>query len=136
MPKRILIIDDSEDIRIALSDRLRRMGCDVLEENNGHSGLSRIGLLQTCGIRLHGILLDLEMPLLDGLSVLQELHDGRSQIPVVVMTASREPGIREKCLMLGAHDYLAKPFHREALQGVCLRVFGIGSTNEPETSGF
>lgn len=135
MQKRILLLDDSEDIRIVVSARLRRMGFDVLEENNGHSGLSRIALLQARGIPLHGILLDLEMPFLDGLSVLQELHDRRSNIPVVVMSALEERDYRDKCLALGARDYLAKPFQGEDLQEVCLRAFGIGIVDVPKGSG-
>ncbi len=135
MPKRILVIDDSEDLRIVVSDRLRRMGFEVLAESNGLEGLSRILLMWDQGRPLHGILLDLDMPFLDGIAVLQELRARRLQILVVVMTASQEPGEREKCLALGAHDYLAKPFHGEDLQEVCLRIFGIGILDEPKETG-
>jgi two-component system, NtrC family, response regulator AtoC len=136
MSKRILIIDDSDDIRMGLRDQLRRIGFEVMEENNGRSGLSRIVLLQSKGIPLHGILLDLQMPLLDGLSVLRELHERGSEIPVIVMSALEEKHCLDECLALGARDFLGKPFDRAEVQEVCIRHFGIGSLGAQKEKKF
>lgn len=122
MPFRILVVDDDEDTRMALRDRLLSMGFDVVTENNGHSALSRI-VLEARRAPIQGLLLDLQMPLLDGIAVLRELQERYSVIPIIMMSATSDRDLLKKTLELGARAYLVKPFDNGLLREQCLRVF-------------
>ena len=122
LPFRILVVDDNEDTCMALRDRLLSMGFDVVTENNGHAALSRIAL-EARRAPIQGLLLDLQMPVLDGIAVLRELEERYSAIPTIVMSATSNRGLLKKTLKLGARAYLVKPFDHELLREQCLRVF-------------
>ena len=112
MAKRILVVEDDWDIRLALRDRLQSMGFDVVTEDNGQSALSRITLEAPQSL-IHGVLLDLHLPIVDGITVLRELRDRHPQIPVIVMSATNDPAQFIDARKLGASSYLRKPFDRE-----------------------
>ena len=112
MAKRILVVEDDWDIRLALRDRLQSMGFDVVTEDNGQSALSRITLEAPRSL-IHGVLLDLHLPIVDGMTVLRELRDRHPQIPVIVMSATNDPAQFIDARKLGASSYLRKPFDRE-----------------------
>ena len=122
LPFRILVVDDNEDTCMALRDRLLSMGFDVVTENNGHAALSRIAL-EARRAPIQGLLLDLQMPVLDGIAVLRELQERDSSIPTIVMSATTDRGLLKKTLKLGARAYLVKPFDNGLLREQCLRVF-------------
>ena len=108
--KRILIVEDDDDIRNALGDRLKTMGFDVVTEDNGHSALSRIASEDSL---IHGVLLDLNIPIVDGMSVLRKIRDRHPQIPIIVMSATNDPAQFIEARKWGASSYLRKPFDRE-----------------------
>jgi CheY-like chemotaxis protein len=122
LPFRILVVDDDEDTLMALRDRLLSMGFDVVIENNGHSALSRIAL-EARRAPIQGLLLDLQMPVLDGIAVLRELQQRYRAIPVILMSATTDRDLLKKTLELGARAYLVKPFNNGLLREQCLRVF-------------
>lgn len=122
MPKKLLVVDDDEDTRMALRDRLLSMGYDVVTENNGHSALSRIAL-EARGEPIQGILLDLQMPMFDGMAVLRELQKRHHEIPIIIMSATADMELLKKSLALGARGYLTKPLDNRRLSEQCLRVF-------------
>ncbi len=122
MPKKILVVDDDEDTRMALRDRLVSMGYDVVTENNGHSALSRIAL-EARRVPVQGILLDLQMPMFDGMAVLRELQERHREIPIIIMSATADMELLKRSLKLGARGYLTKPLDNRRLRELCLRVF-------------
>lgn len=69
------------------------------------------------------LLMDCQLPELDGLSVTRELRKlpGYADVPVIALTANALPGDREACLAAGMNDFLAKPFKRVDLQRLLLR---------------
>jgi two-component system, cell cycle response regulator len=104
---RILVADDSMVIRSVLRKQLQEQGHIVVEAVDGEDSL------RVC--REHPpdvILLDVEMPKIDGHGVLAELraHDATAHIPVVFLTARTTTDDVVEGLRLGAHDYLRKPF--------------------------
>ena len=88
------------------------MGFEVVTEDNGDSALSRIASEGPHSL-IHGVLLDLNIPRVDGITVLRKIHDRHPQIPVIVMSATNDPAQFIEARKLGASSYLRKPFDRE-----------------------
>jgi type II secretory ATPase GspE/PulE/Tfp pilus assembly ATPase PilB-like protein/ActR/RegA family two-component response regulator len=108
---RVLIADDDPQMRRLIRSVLVREGFDVLEAGDG---LDALDAIERGGIDL--LILDLEMPRLDGLGVLDELHAQlrTAALPVIVLTAQSGEN-EEKALDLGAQDYLTKPVQTRSL---------------------
>jgi len=104
---RILVADDSLVVRTVVCDQLEEEGYDVVQAVDGESALAACATA-----RPDAILLDIEMPGLDGHQVLARLRaDGDlSDIPVVFLTGHTGTDDMVACLRAGAHDYLKKPF--------------------------
>lgn len=107
MPATILVIDDENDIRELVRYNLEKEGFDVIAAADGASGLD-IALRHRPDL----IVLDLMMPVMDGLEVCKRLRgDERSKrIPLLMLTAKATEVDRILGLELGADDYVTKPF--------------------------
>jgi DNA-binding response OmpR family regulator len=106
---RVLVIDDEPDIRKLVAELLRRAGHDVVEAEDGRSGLRS----------LHAsppdlVLLDVSMPDLDGWQTLERIRD-LSDVPVLMLTGRGDELERVRGLQAGADDYVVKPFGRQEL---------------------
>jgi DNA-binding response OmpR family regulator len=103
----VLVIDDDESNRTLLARRLERQGHRVLLARGGRDGLT---FAQHEAVDV--ILLDILMPDLSGYEVLARLKesDGTKEIPVLMITGLDDPSSVSRCIVLGAEDYLAKPF--------------------------
>lgn len=104
---KILIVDDSKLARTQVRRQLLGGGYEVLEAENGREGLEIARQEQ-----LDCILLDLLMPEMDGMELLQELAAAGVDIPKIVVTANIQPSIRSQCLELGADEIINKPANR------------------------
>ena len=102
----LLVVDDDEANRDILSRRLTRNGHDV---SVAEDGTRAIGLVRERPFDL--VLLDVVMPGLSGLDVLQELRQTHpaTELPVIMVTAKNESGDIVEALRLGANDYVSKP---------------------------
>ncbi len=105
MQRRILVVDDNESIRVVLKDRLRAMGFVVVTASDGRQALE---VVKTSWI--DGILLDFEMPGMDGLSMLQELREWHARIPILMMSGNHNPEKVDRAITLGAIGFVPKPF--------------------------
>lgn len=103
----ILVVDDSSFNRLVLKRRLGELGYDnVTMAEDGVQGLAALERG-----RFDVVLLDLEMPNLDGIGVLEQLHATRGAAPpVIVISALTEMEKIVRCIELGAEDYLPKSF--------------------------
>ena len=104
---RIAVIEDDADIAFTIRVNLEREGYVVATFNNGHEGL--------LGVQQGGfdfLVLDLNLPDLDGFTICRELrrNAATSVLPILMLTARTSEGDRVLGLELGADDYLAKPF--------------------------
>lgn len=124
--RRILVIDHDDDTRLIVCDRLVAMGFDAVGEDNGISGLVRIAH-EIDGAPLTGVVLELDMPVLGGMAVLQELRDRYPAVPVIAMSHSILIDRLRQAVKLGAREYLVKPFDSELFRTKCLRAFVNGS---------
>jgi DNA-binding response OmpR family regulator len=102
---RVLVIEDYGPVRKAVAQGLTEQGFAVDDTENGLDGL-RMALAHSYDV----IVLDVMLPGLDGLSVLQQLRDASSQAAILVLTARDATSDRVRGLETGADDYLTKPF--------------------------
>jgi DNA-binding response OmpR family regulator len=107
---KLIIVEDEERVASFLEKGLRTHGYSVEWVQNGEDALQRV---MHPGISL--VILDLGLPDLDGLEVLEAMRERGSTVPVLVLSARGRVDDRVKGLNLGADDYLAKPFAFEEL---------------------
>src|SRR3990170_6962544 len=105
----ILVVDDDREIRSLLADYLEKNGLKTLVAADG---ASMWRTLDTARVDL--IVLDLMLPGEDGLTLCRTLR-ARSSVPIIMLTARREPLDRIVGLEMGADDYLPKPFEPREL---------------------
>ena len=112
MMKRILIIDDEPHFRKGLLDTLSYLGYEVMEAEDGLSGLALA--IEYCPDL---IISDVVMPRMDGYELLQQMHDDprTRAIPVILLSAVGASQAKQHCLHLGASRYVPKPFEVEEL---------------------
>lgn|GEM_PF-1487039 len=112
--RKVLVVEDNL-VNLTLTKRLlERFGCHVSTAVDGQQGVSEV-LLQTVDL----ILMDLQMPKMDGLEAtrkIRALDHPNAQVPIIALTASAAAGDRELCLAAGMNDHLAKPINRQALE--------------------
>ena len=120
--ERILVVDDEEDIRDVLGDRLEDMGYDVSRADDGEAGLAAI---KSKGPDL--VLLDVKMPKLTGFEVLQALQSDSAAPIVVIMTAHGSLENVVRAMRLGAYDFIAKPFDPERVEVVVQKALSQAS---------
>jgi DNA-binding response OmpR family regulator len=108
---RVLVADDDPQMRRLIRNVLQREGFEVIEAEDGLDALERLEQ-ETVSL----VLLDVDMPRLDGLGVLEELRAQMrtASLPVIILTAHHDD-TEEKALDLGAHDYLTKPVQTRSL---------------------
>lgn len=105
--KSVLIVDDDERNRYALSTYLDLLEMKVFTATNGQAAIDFL----KGGQEIDLILLDIMMPVMDGYEMLKILKEDMSlkNIPVIAVTARAMKGDDEKCLDAGASDYVPKP---------------------------
>ncbi|MCC6140969.1 MAG: response regulator [Nitrospira sp.] len=120
--QRILVVDHDDDIRLSVCAHLAQWGFDAEGEANGVSGLTRLTQANPA-TAFAGMLLEMDMPILGGMAVLQEMKDRHPAIPVIVM--ARVPHIDKlrNAVRLWAHEYIVKPLDTELLKRKCASVF-------------
>jgi DNA-binding response OmpR family regulator len=127
MSKKVLAIDDSKTLRLIVARHLKPFGVEVLEAENG-----QVGLAKAVSEMPDLILLDYNMPILDGFHTLVELKTDPNlkSIPVMMLTTETVKETVFKLIKLGLKDYIAKPFTRELL---LQKVNGILQLYEGDT---
>ena len=109
----VLLVEDSEDTRHVLSLELRHRGCRVLTAADGREAVET-------ALAAHPdlILMDLNLPRMDGLAATERIreHGELDSVPVIAVTAFDTYGIREAALEAGCQEYLLKPLDLGALE--------------------
>ncbi len=129
--KKILVIEDDQDIRTVVAIRLKRAGYETTMASDGRDGLRHF-----YGDRPDLVVLDIAMPVMDGWQVLERLREV-SDVPVLILTAATQERDKLRGLRSGADDYITKPFSGEELLArveVALRRAGPSVEESGSTS--
>ena len=113
----ILVVDDEEGVRELLGDALRVAGYSVRGASDGMSALTA---LRNAPADL--LIIDINMPVLDGFELLEQLRSKGDQTPALMLSARGDRDDKTRGLRLGADDYVTKPF---GLEELLLRVGAI-----------
>ncbi|MCX7856997.1 MAG: response regulator [Deltaproteobacteria bacterium] len=124
MKKNLLLIEDNEYNLYMMSFLLEKNGFDVKVAKNGKDGI-----MLALSEKPEVILLDIQLPEMDGYQVLKELknHDELKNIPVIAVTSYAMPGDREKILQAGANGYIEKPINPDTFISDILKCLKDGS---------
>ncbi len=124
----ILICDDEKDIVNALKIYLTAEGYQTFEAYNGEEALAILAQEE-----IHLVIMDIMMPLLDGISAVAKIREENNTIPVILLTAKSEDTDKVLGLNIGADDYVTKPFNPIELlarvKAQLRRYFNFGGTN-------
>ena len=101
---RILVVDDGDANRRLIKLILEKAGCTVDEAENGELGVEKASATE-----FDLILMDMQMPVMDGYKATAAIRKRKLNVPVIALTANAMAGDREKCLAAGCDDFLAKP---------------------------
>jgi two-component system, sensor histidine kinase and response regulator len=125
---RLLLVEDNDINQDVARELLEQAGFTVDVADNG-----RIGVDMVLAGNYDLVLMDMQMPVMDGIAATRELrkHPQLAQLPVIAMTANALPRDRDRCLESGMNDFLGKPIEPEQLQRVVtkwLRVAAAAAT--------
>jgi two-component system, OmpR family, response regulator MprA len=110
MATRLLVVDDDRAVRESLRRALALEGYEVDLAEDGADGLARVA-----GASPDAIVLDVAMPVVDGIEMCRRLRDDGASVPILMLTARESVTDRVAGLDAGADDYLVKPFALEEL---------------------
>lgn len=115
--RKILIVDDEEDVRMFLEDFLSERDLRVETAANGDEALKKVA-----DFHPDVVLLDVMMPGVDGMECLERIKDKYPKIHVIMLTALKDEVRMEKAKKLGAYDYVVKPFSLDYLEKQLLKL--------------
>jgi len=111
----ILLVEDGPDNQLLISRYLRRAGAEVTVAENGQVALDRVAAERAQGCDFDCILMDMQMPVLDGYEATRRLREEAYAGPIIALTAHAMPADRARCLEVGCDDYASKPIDRKLL---------------------
>lgn len=126
--RRILVVDDGRDNRLLLTRLLGKLGAEVICAGDGREGVEVALIAEREGTPFDHILMDMQMPVVDGLAAVVELRSRGVTRPITALTANAMPGTRERCLAAGCEEYLIKPIDRTSLLQVLLKRSTVPQT--------
>ena len=107
----ILIVEDDKEIRDGVEIYLKNQGYQVWKAANGKEGLEIVAQEE-----IHLAILDIMMPVMDGVTMLMKLREQNHEFPVIMLSAKSEEVDKIMGLNMGADDYVTKPFSNRELQ--------------------
>jgi CheY-like chemotaxis protein len=115
--KKILVVDDEDDVRMFLQDFLSERDLEVHTAENGKEALEKVGKLLP-----DVVLLDVMMPIMDGLQCLENIKKKYPETVVIMITAFKDDARINRAKLLGAYNYIVKPFSLSYLETELMKI--------------
>ncbi|MEO7998597.1 MAG: sigma-54 dependent transcriptional regulator [Gemmatimonadaceae bacterium] len=112
---RVLVVDDDRAFRISTAALLQAEGCVVAQAEDGRRAVELLREAETSAVRFHLMLLDLRMPGIDGLGVVEALRVWGNGVPILMISGAGTVDDAVRALHLGADDFLTKPVEPSVL---------------------
>ena len=126
---RVLLVDDGETNRRFVRLALKQTGVEIVEAENGEQAVSQIA---TQNFDL--VLMDMQMPVMDGYTATQVLREQGITIPIIALTANAIVGDKKKCLAAGCTGYLSKPIKHDLLLQTVADALAENDSEEPQAA--
>ncbi|MHB8972979.1 MAG: response regulator [Pirellulaceae bacterium] len=119
MTKTALVVDDSTSMRQMVSFTMKEAGFNVLEGANGQEALKRVE-----GQRVDVVVTDLNMPVMDGITLIRQLRSNPLYkfTPILMLTTESQDSKKQEGKAAGATGWIIKPFNPQQLLGVIAKV--------------
>jgi two-component system chemotaxis response regulator CheY len=117
----ILTVDDSSSIRVAIKVALTGAGYTVAEAGDGAEGIRKAN-----AGKFDLIITDLNMPVMDGLTMIEELRKipAHGGVPIIFLTTESDAALKQRAKAAGATGWLTKPFQADNLLKIVKKVLG------------
>jgi PAS domain S-box-containing protein len=112
---RILVTDDNEANQRLIGVRLIQAGAEVVTALNGQEAIDRVVEAAETGRPFDAVIMDMQMPVIDGYEAVRRLRAGGFTAPIIAVTAFAMSEDREECLRLGCDDFISKPIEWDRL---------------------
>ena len=122
---RVLAVDDRLDMRILFRHLFEEAGAQVEVASDGEGALRAVEASTGTGREFDVIVMDVQMPRMDGLAATRELRRRGFQGPIIALTASAQPVDRERAMQAGCDEFVTKPISGPALKEVVWRHLGV-----------
>ncbi|MFQ5697198.1 MAG: ATP-binding protein [Myxococcota bacterium] len=127
---RVLVVEDGPDNQRILRHILERAGCEVTVAENGQVGVERALAARDEGSPYDVVLMDIQMPVLDGHGAMRKLRAAGYDLPIIALTAHALAAERAECMASGCDGFATKPVHRRKLLGLMERYMAAKSSGE------
>ena len=139
MATNVLIVDDSQTMRRMIRRTLEISGLDISEVFEAANGIE--ALAQMARHSIQAVLLDINMPVMSGIQLVERIHDDERlrDIPVIIASTEGSETRIQHLLKLGARSYIRKPFQPEQIRDVLAPILGLKDatasvSNDDETA--
>ncbi|HWC90951.1 MAG TPA: ATP-binding protein [Pirellulales bacterium] len=117
---RVLVVDDGETNRKLIRVILEHLGATILQAENGQQAVDMV-LAESFDL----ILMDMQMPVMDGYTAVQQIRARGLQVPIIALTANAMKGDEEKCRQAGCSGYVSKPITQKQLLAAVAEALGL-----------
>jgi CheY-like chemotaxis protein/HPt (histidine-containing phosphotransfer) domain-containing protein len=132
---RVLLVDDGDVNRRLIRVVLGRAGVIPAEATNGRDAVQTVVEAERAGRPFDVVLMDMQMPIMDGYAAAAALRNAGSSVPIVALTAHAMSGDRAKCMEAGCTDYLSKPVRPADLLGLLGQLIPASPASEAPAEG-